>query len=110
MSDLLDLDALIDPRLKVRLDGEEVPVVPIDAIGYRLSAEQSAADGPEAIQIAYKIAARCLPSLPEERVLRMSAAQVGAVCRLATQGVEKVEAAIPPNSAPAGGKRKKAKE
>lgn len=104
----INLDELIDPSLSVVLDGQEVPVLPVDAICYRLLANTKQG-GVEAIEAMYQAAIRCLPSLSEERVLRLTAAQANAVVSLASQDVGKVEAVAAPNSAPGGRKPKPAK-
>lgn len=99
---LVNLDELIDSRLAVVLGGREIPVKPIDGIGFQLITGLTAETGTEKM---YEVAARCLPSLQREDVLALTPAQVGAVVKLASEGVEKVEAASSPNGKRAGAKR-----
>lgn len=100
-SKTVDLDALIDPDLSVTLDGNPVRVAPIDGVGLQLLQGMTEATSVDRL---YKIACLCLPSLSEERVRRLTPAQVGAVVKLASEGVEAVEELAPKNSAPAGTK------
>lgn len=96
---IVNLDALLNADLSVTLDGEEVPVKPIDGGAYQLL---SSMEGEASVGVMYKVASRCLPTLAEERVLSLTPAQVGAVVKLASEGVDQVEAVASPNSAPAG--------
>jgi hypothetical protein len=90
----INLDALIDPGLSVVLNGETVPVRPIDGACYKLLNEKGTS-----VEVMYTIAARCLPSMTLDQVDTLTPVQVGAVVQLAAEGVQEVEALASPNSA-----------
>jgi hypothetical protein len=100
----VDLDALIDPNLSVTLKGKTVKVKPIDGACFQLLSRLEG--GEKSVELMYDVAGRCLPSLTETQVLELTPIQVAAVVKLASEGVEEVEALAPPHSAPAGARRK----
>lgn len=99
MAKILNLDELIDPTLQVVLDGETVPLKPVDGVGLQLLSGMTPESGAD---VFYKVAMRCLPTVSEARVMSMTPVQVGAIVKMATEGVEAVEALASPNSGPAG--------
>lgn len=104
MRPALNLDALLESDLSVILDGKPTKVLPIDGIGYQLAASVAETKNVEGM---YKVAARCLPDLPEERVYRMTIEQINAVVEVASGTAKQVEATASPNSAPAGSRKLK---
>jgi hypothetical protein len=100
----IDLDALIDPNLSATLKGKSIPVKAIDGACFQLLSRLEG--GEQSVGLMYEIAGKCLPSLSEAQVLELTPIQVAAVVKLASEGVEEVGALAPPNSAPAGARRK----
>lgn len=99
----VNLDALISPNLTATLNNREVRVKPIDGKCYQLLARVSTSGNTnESVGTMYEVAARCLPDLEQDEIDGLTPAQVSAVVKLASEGVEAVEASAPPNSAPAG--------
>lgn len=98
----VNLDELIGTQRTVTLDGKQIPIVPVDGASYQVMVA-ARKEGEEAILLAmYEVAKQCLPSLSPERIMKMTARQVGGVMAAASEGVERVEALASPNSEPAG--------
>jgi hypothetical protein len=99
---VVDLDALFQVR-RVKLDGREITVAPLDGVSYQKLVELTTS-GPvqkgEDLLVMYDIAKQCLPDLPEERVLKMSAPQIGALIGVAQSSIDEVEESIPKRKAP----------
>jgi hypothetical protein len=100
---IINLDSLLKSEGSVIVDGEEVRVLHIDGESYDLIA--SIQDVGNVVPM-YKAAARCVPGLPEERVMRMSIEQINAIIEVASGTVKDVEALASPNSEPAGVRKK----
>lgn len=94
----VNLDALLGDAGSVTLDGVEVPVLPIDGAGYHTLSSFGDGDPATNLLALYEIAKRCLRSLTSERVMQMTAAQVGAVISVAGGHVEAVESIVPNSS------------
>ncbi len=111
MSTVGDLEALTEPGT-VMIGGRIIKVNPIDGYGYKLLGEaerRKDEPGTEALEIMYRVAARCLaPHMTREEVIGdedtsgISAEEVGTVIAAAQVQVKKVEELASPNSAPAG--------
>lgn len=104
LGELAEADSIV-------IDGTKYPVKPIDGFAYQLLG-QIKGDDVEAIEISYKVAARCLaPAMTFDQVfgteeaVGLSAVQVGQVIEKAKAQAMKVEALASPNSAPASAKR-----
>ena len=99
---VVDLDVLFQVR-KVRLDGKEIVVTPLDGVSYQRLLEIKKA-GPatkgEDLLVMYEVAKQCLPNVPEERVMKLSAPQIGALISVAQSSIDEVEATIPKRKAP----------
>lgn len=99
---VVDLDVLFQVR-RVRLNGREITVKPLDGVSYQKLVELTKA-GPvkkgEDLLVMYEVAKRCLPDLSEEEVMSMSAPQIGALIGVAQSSIEDVEATIPKRRAP----------
>jgi hypothetical protein len=100
----VDLDALLNPNVSVTFKGKNVPVKPIDGTCFQLLTRLEG--GEQTVELMYEIIGRCLPSLSKEEVLELTPIQAKAVIELVSEGVREVEALAPPNSAPAGVRRK----
>lgn len=103
---VIDLDALLDSSVVAKIDGKDEPLHPLDGIAYHKLT--NAGDSPS-VQLMYEIAGGCLPTVSQDRVMKLTPAQVGAILKKAREMAENVEALASPNSAPAG-KRGKARE
>lgn len=113
MKPTVSLSELVDSDLSVELNGKEYKVKPIDGFAYHLL--QNNQGGDQAVEIMYRIAARCLaPGMTKEQVFGtedetgLSATQVGAVVQVAQSQVKTVEALASPNSGRTGNKGKRA--
>jgi hypothetical protein len=103
-SKTVDLDALINPDVSVTFKGKKVPVKPVDGTCFQLLSRLEG--GEQSVELMYEIIGKGLPSLSKEEVLELTPLQARAVIGLMSEGVEEVEALAPPNSAPAGARRK----
>lgn len=96
----VSLDALVNPSLSVELRGKVYPVAPLDGFAQQLS--RNVRDKNEAIDVMYKIAARCLaPRMSyeevfgSETVIGLTPDQVSKVVEVAASQIDDVEATIP---------------
>jgi hypothetical protein len=99
---VVDLDVLFQVR-KVRLDGKEIAVAPLDGVSYQKLNELTKNGQPrkgEDLLVMYDVAKQCLPDVPEDRVMKMSAPQIGALIGVAQSSIDEVEASIPKRRAP----------
>lgn len=87
----VDLDALFVERT-VKLDGKEIVVAPLDGVSYQLLKNVTEED---ALLTMYEIGKRCLSGIPEERIMKLSAPQIGALIGVARSAIEEVEAIVP---------------
>jgi hypothetical protein len=89
----INLDQLRGDAGSVTLDGTDFRVLPIDGAGLHAlrQAQDGNATGLEAAIDLYEVAARYLPDVPRERVLRFSMAEVAAVLAIAQSHVTSVE-------------------
>ena len=97
----VNLDDLLK-TVTVILDGESHEVSPIDGVGYQLLKTMQT-DGNSVLPM-YEVVARCLPTVPKERVMSMTAVQIGRIVKLATETVGLVEESDPNAEKPKGKK------
>ena len=90
----VNLDALFQLAGEVTVDGKGYTVHPLDCVGYEMY--EALAENPAGTKVSdlYKIAARCCPDLPVERLHRMTPPQIGALLKVATGQVEAAEAEV----------------
>jgi hypothetical protein len=108
----LDLDEILSESVgTAKIKGVSVPQMPLDGAAVKLLRRLTSGDikADESSDMLYQLVGSCLPSLSEEQVLALTIGQAWAVVNRSAALVKKVEAAAPPNSAPAGGKRKPAR-
>lgn len=87
----VDLDALFVERT-VKLDGKEIVVAPLDGVSYQMLQSVKEED---ALMTMYQIGKRVLKGVPEERIMELSAPQIGALIGVARSALEEVEATLP---------------
>lgn len=100
------LESITKPKLSVRLDdGREFPVKPLDGYSYDLSQSPAAKNGPDAIKILYRLAAKCLaPALSRDEVIGtediqgLTVDEAARVVQIASGQITEVEASASPFS------------
>lgn len=99
---VVDLDVLFQVR-RVKLNNREITVKPLDGVSYQKLVELTRGGEvkkDEGLLTMYEIAKQCLPEADEGEVMKMSAAQIGALIAVAQSSIGDVESTIPKRKAP----------
>lgn len=95
---VIDIDAIDDVAVRIRVNGREVAVHHLDAAAYRVIQqiqEQPELADANTVHTLCDIVARVCPDLPRDEIDQLSTKKIGAILMAAEMGIREVEAQIP---------------